>query len=360
MRVLFLQGRLSERGGADRWLLSTAAALVPHVEVHVGVGRVDPQLPVAELERMGRVHSCKGLGRGGLSAKGSAGAVARLDALIAQVEPDLIHVNDVVDPVLLGRVADTGRGVAMVQDHRAFCPGPGKVMPDGSACATPMGDVCAACLPDADYRAAMLRLTEARAKSLGRMRAVTVLSPYMAEELALLGVPGAHVIPPFVDLVSPPERASPTHHLFAGRLVAAKGVRTVLAAAGQVDLPVVVAGSGPLEGEISAHAHVRFVGWQGRQGMAELLAGAKSLWMPSHWAEPFGIIGLEAMAAGVPVLATDVGGVSSWHPGPFVPVGDAPALAAAARAVVAPPPLPPRFGRGAVVASLRQLYTTLT
>ena len=34
--------------------------------------------------------------------------------------------------------------------------------------------------------------------------------------------------------------------------------------------------------------------------------------MPSVWPEPFGLVGLEAVSAGIPVAAFDVGGVREW------------------------------------------------
>jgi glycosyltransferase involved in cell wall biosynthesis len=53
--------------------------------------------------------------------------------------------------------------------------------------------------------------------------------------------------------------------------------------------------------------------------------------MPSRWQEPFGIVGLEAMTLGVPVVAWESGGISQWHPGPLSPWGDIDALASALR-----------------------------
>jgi glycosyltransferase involved in cell wall biosynthesis len=42
------------------------------------------------------------------------------------------------------------------------------------------------------------------------------------------------------------------------------------------------------------------------------LAGATVLALPSSWPEPFGLVGLEAGALGIPAVAFDVGGVREW------------------------------------------------
>jgi glycosyltransferase involved in cell wall biosynthesis len=67
-----------------------------------------------------------------------------------------------------------------------------------------------------------------------------------------------------------------------------------------------------------------------------VLRRARALLMPSRWQEPFGIVGLEALTLGVPVVAWEGGGVAEWHPGgpSLVPWGDVDGLAAALRAAV--------------------------
>jgi glycosyltransferase involved in cell wall biosynthesis len=80
--------------------------------------------------------------------------------------------------------------------------------------------------------------------------------------------------------------------------------------------------------------------------------------MPSRWQEPIGIVGLEALAHGVPVAAWDSGGVREWHPGEgLVPWGDVPGLASAIRALVGTRArVPDGFERGALMARLSAVY----
>jgi glycosyltransferase involved in cell wall biosynthesis len=52
---------------------------------------------------------------------------------------------------------------------------------------------------------------------------------------------------------------------------------------------------------------VRYVGTVGGQRKAALLAGARVLWMPALWDEPFGITLIEALVSGTPVLGTHRG-----------------------------------------------------
>jgi glycosyltransferase involved in cell wall biosynthesis len=57
---------------------------------------------------------------------------------------------------------------------------------------------------------------------------------------------------------------------------------------------------------------VQFTGWLGPDDRTRLLGEADLLVVPSLWPEPFGLIGLEAAACGVPAAAFDVGGIGEW------------------------------------------------
>jgi glycosyltransferase involved in cell wall biosynthesis len=57
---------------------------------------------------------------------------------------------------------------------------------------------------------------------------------------------------------------------------------------------------------------IRFTGWLDGSECASLLQSADLLVVPSLWPEPYGLVGPEAAAAGVPALAFDVGGIREW------------------------------------------------
>ena len=63
--------------------------------------------------------------------------------------------------------------------------------------------------------------------------------------------------------------------------------------------------------ELGLGDRVRFLGATDREQIASLFRGADLFVLPSRH-EPFGIVNLEAMAAGVPVVATEVGGVPEF------------------------------------------------
>jgi glycosyltransferase involved in cell wall biosynthesis len=210
---------------------------------------------------------------------------------------------------------------------------------------------CARCFPEeaGELLEGMLLLTEARAAALRRMRALLVLSTYMAQELCTAGIPGAEVFPPWVDSLpaGPLDPAAGLQHLLAGRLTWHKGVDLALAAS-EVGLPLALAGRGPLE-EVARAAGHRCLGWLDRAGLAAALGQSRSLWMPGRWAEPWGIAGLEAQWMGLPVLASAVGGVAEWlehgEGGLLLPPNDAVALREAATQLSRDPALARRLGR---------------
>lgn len=155
-----------------------------------------------------------------------------------------------------------------------------------------------------------------------------------------------------VDVAAAP-RASPGTGepvvVSVGRLKYPKDTRTLLDAAARVDgewrLDLVGEGPDRAELEPGAPADVRFLGE--RHDVQELLAGA-SVFVLSSRSEGFPISVLEAMAAGLPVIASDVGGVAEQveHDvtGLLVPRGDADALAAALQRLIDDPELRRRMG----------------
>lgn len=96
--------------------------------------------------------------------------------------------------------------------------------------------------------------------------------------------------------------------------------------------------------------------------------------VPSRWAEPFGMVALEAMSAGRPVIASASGGlvdiVVDGQTGILTPPGDVPALAQAMRYLVATPPVAEAMGKAGrerlsefraakVVGRIEQVYERL-
>jgi glycosyltransferase involved in cell wall biosynthesis len=84
-----------------------------------------------------------------------------------------------------------------------------------------------------------------------------------------------------------------------------------------------------------------FTGWLSPEELARELAEASVVVMPSLWPEPFGLVGIEALAAGRPVVASFTGGVGDWLEdgvnGLCVRPGDPAALARALNELLADP-----------------------
>jgi len=119
-----------------------------------------------------------------------------------------------------------------------------------------------------------------------------------------------------------------------GRLAPEKGAAVAIEAARITGRPLVVAGGGPDEPALRAAAadlpQVRLAGWLGADELERLRAGASVELVPSLAHETFGLAAAEAMLRGLPVVASDVGGLRELVPDDArVPPGDPVALAAA-------------------------------
>jgi glycosyltransferase involved in cell wall biosynthesis len=360
MRILHVADRLTDRGGAYSWLTGVLEGQTADHDVRLVVGEDD-----------GAVRApCPVEVRPGLEERTET--AVDLDGLVEELAPDIVHVHNVMNPAVLDWAAGRPNALLTVQDHRFFCPTRGKWTLDGTVCRRPMTlEVCTPCFQDKGYFREVLALTERRLAAASAI-SLTVLSRYMHEELVAAGVaPGrVHVVPPFVQGLDTGATASgPPCVLFVGRLVEAKGVREALEAwrRSGVDLPLVLAGTGPLRGELAAEAAhsddpgIEVLGWVDRDRLSGLYRRARALVFPPRWQEPFGIVGLEALAFGVPVVAWESGGVGEWHPGPgLVRWGDVEGLGVAlAEAVTRRATPPAHFGRDETVLRLASIYEAI-
>ena len=57
---------------------------------------------------------------------------------------------------------------------------------------------------------------------------------------------------------------------------------------------------------------VKFLGWIDNKDLGNYYRKSYIVIIPSIWPEPFGLVGIEAMANGRPVIAFDVGGIKEW------------------------------------------------
>jgi glycogen synthase len=213
-------------------------------------------------------------------------------------------------------------------------------------------------------RARLLRAVGGRLEAHGvrRADAAITLTRRLAAVLEAHGTPRdhVHVIP---SGVRPAEfaagrRPDPLAELarprvvFVGRLAPQKGVETLLEAAARLPrIALGIVGDGPqreaLERQATAlglASRVTFTGFRPHDDVPAVLAGADVLVVPSRY-EELGTVLLEGMQAGVPIVASDVGGIAEaiGPAGLLVPPGRPDALARAIDDIAHDPALAERL-----------------
>lgn len=160
-----------------------------------------------------------------------------------------------------------------------------------------------------------------------KMRRIIVSSNFMKEQFMKRGFPEKQlcVLPPYVEppvsKVSDSVNNGTPKVVFVGRVDRYKGVDYLVKAMKHIteDALLVIVGDGDylsavskLVSKLGLQKRVQFLGWKSREDLAKIYGDAAVVVVPSIWNEPFGLVGIEAMANRKPVVAFNVGGISDW------------------------------------------------
>ncbi len=268
-------------------------------------------------------------------------ATAGIRRALKEIDPEVLHVHEPLIPSL--------SLLALWNSHSPT-----------------IGTFHAAAESSAGYRLARPVLERA-ARHITIRTAVSAAARALAETY----FPGDFVITPNGIDLERFERASALHVsseppsiLFFSRLEKRKGVEVLIRAATSLqDLGVelIVAGAGPQERSARALAQelgvkARFLGRVDESNVPGLFRAATVYCAPGLGGESFGIVLLEAMASGVPIVCSDLPGYREVvsRAGALVPPGDHEALASVLREVLTDPER--RTQMGAASASRAELY----
>jgi glycosyltransferase involved in cell wall biosynthesis len=250
---------------------------------------------------------------------------SELAARLREERPDVVHIHStfpLLSPSVVAACADAGvPAVATLHNYLMVCPS-GTLYRGGRVCtdcvgATPLPAIRHGCYRGSALATVPLAVTMVtnRHRWWSGVARFFCISHAQRQILIQAGMPAQRLAVKHNFVIDPGERRSgPGEYLlYLGRLADEKGVRLLITAwdqlrtCGGLGLPLVLAGAGPLHGELARWAQdredVRYLGLQTRAGCAELVSRAAAVVAPSAWLEAFGLVVVEAMAAAVPAVA---------------------------------------------------------
>jgi glycosyltransferase involved in cell wall biosynthesis len=320
MRILLVHNRYRFSGGEDVVVQAEKIMLENHNH-EVAVLKADNTEISGPLKTIST----------GFKAVHSRAAKKRVVAELTRFRPNILHVHNSF-PLFSPSIYYAGRqaGVAVVQtlhNYRLLCPN-AMFFREGYPCeaclekTVPLPAVFHACYRGSRAATAAVTSMITLHRALGTWKtmvdAYIALTEFSREKFIRGGLPAdrVYVKPNFVQHASSTGQGDGGFAVFVGRLAEEKGVRTLLSAWEKLGrkMPLKIAGDGPLRKEVEARAQcmkeVELLGHLPKDGVAELLRRAHVLIVPSIWYEGFPIVVAEAFAAGVPVIASNIGALS--------------------------------------------------
>ena len=365
MRVLHVHDHLDSCGGAETYVLGVIRELAQagH-EPFLAYAKGDPTVLPGAFHVPSMVSATR------MGVRESFDAIKRL---AAELRPDVVHFHNIYDIKAFEAAFQSAPTVVTAHGYGLVCPEMSFFYRNsrricertcGPACfGVTLKERCMTWRP----RSTMAYYGRVRWFKQQSHRFAHVIGPSApaSARFVAAGFPADRVstvpyfcpVEPAATMSSAPEE--PTV-LYIGRLRDIKGVDFFIRALGMLAPHVKGVIVGDLNEErlaeyrrlaasVGCADRLSFRPWVARDGVSEVYRASSLLVFPSIWPETLGLVGLEAMANGVPVVAADVGGVREWllpdETGVLVPPKDARALAEGMKRILESPTIRERYAR---------------
>jgi len=256
-------------------------------------------------------------------------ARSRLAALLDEFSPDIAHVHSAyhqISPSILSLLKQRGIPVVLTaHDLKILCPAY-TMLSNGSVCEACKGGkvwnvATRRCIKGSVALSSLIAL-EAMVHGVlksysGNVDRVVTPSRFYRDKFIEWGWSADQLlyVPNYVDASQfEPEYGGGDYFFYFGRLVRDKGVHTLIRAAADADVTLLIAGTGPHADEFrelatELRARVEFLGFRSGNDLHNLIRNARAVVLPSEWYENAPISLLEAYAFGTPVIGADIGGI---------------------------------------------------
>jgi glycosyltransferase involved in cell wall biosynthesis len=252
--------------------------------------------------------------------------------LMQREKPDVVHVHNtfpVISPAVYYAAKEAGIPVVQtLHNFRMLCPA-GTLFRDGHVCEdcvgkrVPWPGAVHGCYRGSRLAtaagAAMIAIHNHKQTWSKTVSAYIALTGFARDKFVEAGFPGEKILikPNYLPADPGTGGGKGNYALFVGRLTPEKGINTLLEAWREIgnELPLQIAGDGPLAPEVesaaSAIPNVTWLKWLPRTEILQKMKDASVLILPSTWYEGFPMIIAEAFAVGLPVIASNLGSMST-------------------------------------------------